>query len=65
MLGKTFSHKPPGDGRAGNARNQQQRLAFAAVAQIVLANAVGLDVAAMEEVAHAADSDLRGWEYRS
>ncbi|MNR10864.1 hypothetical protein D3C85_1271360 [compost metagenome] len=59
-LAKTLTDETPGNGRAGDARDDDHRVApfapsaGAAVAQVVLADAVRVDVAAVQESAHAA-----------
>ena len=58
---EAFGNEAPGDRRAGDTGDQDQRRALAAIAQVVLANAVGLDVAAVDESAHAATPDFSTW----
>ena len=64
MLTQALGDEPPGDCRAGDAGNQQQdRFAvavLAAITQVMLADTIGLNVAAMNERAHAATSDFSG-----
>ncbi|MNP18866.1 hypothetical protein D3C76_1113650 [compost metagenome] len=65
MLAQALGDEAPGDRRAGDAGDQDQGRAFTAVAQVMLADAVGLDVAAMDESTHAATPDFSCWAYKS
>jgi hypothetical protein len=63
MFTQTLGHEAPGDRRAGNARDQNQRgfvgMLGATVAQVVLTNTVGVDIATVNEGAHAGTPDFR------
>lgn len=60
-FGEALGDETPGDGRASDARDQDDDGALAAVAEIMLADAVGIDVRAVEgAVAHAAFSLFNG-----
>ncbi|MNV56104.1 hypothetical protein D3C71_1483730 [compost metagenome] len=65
MLAQALGDKPPGDRRAGDAGYQQHYrfagAALTAITQVVLADTIGLNVAALNEGAHAATSDFSGW----
>jgi len=58
---QAFRDKTPGNRRAGDTGNQDQCRALAAVTQVMLADTIGLDVAAIEKAAHAATPDFSCW----